>query len=94
MTDIVEVVIRIPKDIYNNAVNDLLCGNELLVFAVKDGIVLPENHGRLIDADKMKGELLYSHDIGAEIELNGTEEVINYIFNNALTVIEADKGVE
>lgn len=62
--------------------------------AIRNGTPLPKGHGRLIDADKMKNKMLYSHDIGAEIETNGTEATINYIFDDAPTIIEADTESE
>ena len=48
-----QIVIEIDEHLYNNAVNDLLCGNELLVFAIKNGTPLPEHHGDLIDRNEL-----------------------------------------
>ena len=95
-----QIVIDIPEDRYKwikqrveeNKNEPTHLPMEYVLIA--NGTPLPRGHGRLIDADKMKNKMLYSHDIGAEIEMNGTEEVINYIFNDAPTIIEADKEVE
>ena len=46
-----QIVIDISKEMYENALNDRLCGSETLVNAIKNGIPLSEGHGRLIDAD-------------------------------------------
>lgn len=44
-----ELVIDIPEQIYLNAKADMLCGGEILVKAIKNGIPLPEGHGRILD---------------------------------------------
>lgn len=88
-------MIEIPDTIYEDIKENFpLDANVdyVLKCAISEGIPLPKNHGRLIDADKMKSKMLYSHDIGAEIETNGTEATINYIFDDAPTIIEADKA--
>ena len=83
-----QMVIDIPDDVYNDMKNGKNITNIILNYTP-----LPKGHGRLIDADKMKNKMLYSHDISAEIEMNGTEEFINYIFNDAPTIIEAESEV-
>ena len=52
-----KIVIDIPKEIYENAQNDLLCCLPILTEAIKNGTPLPEHHGRLIDADAIKYRL-------------------------------------
>lgn len=39
-----EIVIDIPKKMYENALNGYLCGSETLVNAIKNGIPLPKGH--------------------------------------------------
>lgn len=60
-----KLVIDIPEDAYkllNNEGVDWL-GAEHILNAVANGIPLPKNHGRLIDADKLKKT---QHDIYIE----------------------------
>lgn len=39
-----KLVIEIPKEVYNNAKNDMLCGSILFVNAIKNGKPLPKGH--------------------------------------------------
>ena len=90
----VEVVIRIPKDVYDKVqkVDRIISGRRsgrTIEFAlwngVKNGTVLPKNHGRLIDADAIN-----IHDVSPAygMEVYGvTQDDIEY----EPTVIEADK---
>ena len=96
-----QIVIDIPDEMYQKIKETfkVISGSRrserfdyILFDAVNTGTPLPKGHGRLIDADKMKNKMLYSHDVSAEIEINGTDEFINYIFNDAPTIIEADKA--
>ena len=48
-----KIVIDIPKEMYENALNDRLCGSEIVVNAIKNGTPLPKGHGRLIDANEV-----------------------------------------
>lgn len=45
-----KIVIDIPDELYNSILNETYCGN--LYKELKNGIVLPKGHGRLIDADE------------------------------------------
>ena len=97
MADI-ELVIKIPEELYNRFGREYReenlisrCTNDAILEALCNGTPLPKRHGRIGDLDKVKNKMLYSYDIGAEIETYGTEEVINYIFSDAPTIIEADK---
>lgn len=53
-------------------------------------VEIPEKHGRLIDADELKGQ--YPHDSDWEYPVNTNEYVVETI-NEAPTIIEAE-GVE
>ena len=48
MADI-ELVIKIPEEMYQNVLNGTYCGT--LYEELKNGTPLPKGHGRLIDAD-------------------------------------------
>ena len=87
MADTVEVVIKIPKDIYES--RDMLIlpllnkGNakvfqDLMVDALKNGTVLPKGHGDLIDRNKLKQAMKIGYRI----------------VDDAETVIKADSEVE
>lgn len=75
-----QIVIDIPKEMYENALNGYLCGSEILVNAIKNGIALPKGHGRLIDADY-------------KISSDGrtVNSVCGYM---ASTIVEADRSEE
>ena len=87
-----EIVIRIPKRTY-----DRVSERGIIVFgddayyighAIKNGTVLPQGHGRLIDADAIN-----IHDVSPAygMEVYGvTQDDIEY----EPTVIEADKEVQ
>lgn len=46
----VEVVIKIPKDMYDRITDE---SNMFYSPAIANGTVLPKGHGRLIDVDKL-----------------------------------------
>ena len=84
MSETVEVVIRLPKDIYDIFVKnaETIKANPLsfqTINAVLNGTVLPKGHGRLIDADAILEE-----------PYGNTYKDINI----AETIIEADKDGE
>ena len=93
----VEVVIRIPKDLYEDLTRNqqewalcakVECNNLTIGRAFKNGTVLPKGHGRLIDADAIN-----IHDVSPAygMEVYGvTQDDIEY----EPTVIEADKDGE
>lgn len=84
-----KIVIDIPKDDFIKAKED--SENHLIdrVWdAVAHGKPLPEHHGRLIDANELKRELIDNEWI-TNFDGGGLEDLVN----NAPTIIEADKGV-
>lgn len=58
-----------------------------LIDALKNGKVLPEHHGRLIDADKLPYEDIESIDGNTYMCVNA------YDIEHAPTIVEANKGV-
>jgi len=58
-----QIVINISEEMYENALNDRLCGSETLVDAIKNGIPLPEGHGNLIDAKDLIPDADYEDGI-------------------------------
>lgn len=57
----------------------------VLTNAVKNGIPLPEHHGRLIDADDLKHELIDKEWI-TDYDGDGLEDIVN----EAPTIIEKE----
>lgn len=89
MADI-ELVVKIPEEMYNHIKNGGNIGASLLIEnAIKNGTPLPKGHGRLIDADELKK--YYPHDADWEYPVS-TNEYVNETIDDAQTIIEADKG--
>ncbi len=82
MADI-ELVIKIPAKMYLNAKEDMLCGADVLVNAIKDGTLLPKGHGRLIDINEITAY--------GELECNGHNVAS---LDEFTTIIKADKESE
>ena len=55
-----QIVIEIDKQMYENAKNDLLCGAEIIVNAIKNGIPLSAECGNLVDINDVATALIYS----------------------------------
>ena len=105
MDNIVEVVIRLPKDDFNY----IWCqgdtrGTPHLAEAIKNGTVLPKGHGRLIEADRLiphlqaHNDLLIRHyadqALNIPLEINSRIDQIRICMSDiddAPTVIEADR---
>lgn len=87
-----KVVIDIPDyDLQSVENGSIACG--IILKAVKNGIILPEGHGDLIDREKFLKSFLDSF-WGAVKEGNSSFEVVGAVKNiirNTPTVIEADK---
>ena len=79
-----KIVIDIPKGTYESFINECTGTTDILQ-AVRDGILLPEHHGKLIDADDLKHELIDKEWI-TDYDGDGLE----YIINEAPTIIEKE----
>ena len=96
-----KLVIDISEEFYDVLTNeyyDSVRNTELehldLVQKIKNGIMLPKGHGRLIDADEL---LKKSEWFGEELTFDnpypfGTVAVDTLDIDKAPTIIEADKG--
>lgn len=100
-----KIVIDISENIYNlirsadDANRDFVYKADLMR-AINDGVLLPKNHGRLIDADHLKDvSLLHNNHVTNKYlvpykDRNGyrmrDREVMEALIN-AETIIEADK---
>ena len=89
-----QIVIDIPKHVYDTIIacggyiSD--CDNEKVGNAIKNGILLPKGHGRLIDAERIK----IVRTPGSAVDEN-TEIIICAIkqyINQLQTIIEADRA--
>ena len=83
-----QIVINLSNEVMERLAN----GNEdmddaaEIIESIAQGIILPEHHGRLIDADNLHTVLDYHmHNIDGIHEIIDTDEDIK-------TIIEADKG--
>lgn len=99
----VEVVIRIPKELYKvykgrpPMLGD--AGIDMIAQSIANGTLLPKNHGRLVDADKIsrvnyaEEDNLTGYGMTYD-EMGAYNDGINDMYRlvkNAPTVIEADK---
>lgn len=91
-----QIVINIPKYVYDTIIacggyiSD--CDNEKVGNAIKNGILLPKGHGRLIDAERIK----IVRTPGSAVDEN-TEIIICAIkqyINQLSAIIEADTESE
>ena len=88
MSDI-ELVIKIPKEMYEQIINENGIDTMLIPYKgiIKNGTPLPKGHGRLIDADdidviELEDSLHFiHHDKGDDVD----------VYIDAPTIIEADK---
>lgn len=85
-----QIVIEISDEDYKDIIENGLCGyssvRENVSNAIKVGTPLPKNHGRLIDADKLKS--MYSINQGNFNTVVGIQKWIDY----APTIIEEVKA--
>ena len=79
-----QIVINISEEMYENALNDLLCGSVTLVNAIKNGIPLTEGHGNLIDAKDLIPDADYEDGIFGAVSCQQIVE--------AEAIIEADEA--
>ena len=83
-----KIVIDIPKQMYLNAKADTLCGADILVSAIKNGIPLPKGHGRLIILSENK---LKENQINLDSSCQKWISEVG-LSNATVTIIEADKA--
>ena len=93
MSDI-ELVIKIPEDVYTRLFDNGIQDNEIAVDdvcemarALRLGTPLPKGHGRLIDADALEPDYYGGWNGLCIIEDKYTQRTID----DAPTIIEADK---
>ena len=94
-----KLIIDIQDFVYNNVKDfDTTHNYELnIVESIKNGIPLPKGHGRLIDADELRLDIIahkYSNNFCTEHNIDQSINVgmLNILITDAPTIIEADKG--
>jgi hypothetical protein len=93
-----QIVINIDEEIYKRILpyKDLpiisnLCNDfPEITHAIANGVPLPKGHGRLIDADKALGNMMYEM-LGTGYQARAMHVLNEY---NAPTIIEADRSEE
>ena len=96
MADI-ELVIKIPEELVNeindeNYQNKISWYNTTLYCAIKDGIVLPKGHNRMITEPTEED---IAKTIGGQNEFaECIREAVKTVFNNSTTIIKEDKESE
>lgn len=102
-----QIVIDVPTDTYEyiKEGTETSIDESNAIYAIKHGTVLPEGHGRLIDADAVLQDIeelqkspWYNNQIlpmASLISLHeGVEVVRDICIQKAPTIVEADKGGE
>lgn len=88
-----QIVIDIPQEVYDEALSGDGTG-AIWAGYVKNGIPLPEHHGRLIDIDMLEGKV-EKHRKMLKISEYDRELILHYTdIEMAPTIIEADKTEE
>ena len=78
-----KIVIDIPKEMYENALNDRLCGSEIIVNAIKKGTPLDG----VLNKIKAKFIIKYPQNYMGEPELGGASCVFS--LNKVLEIIDS-----
>lgn len=86
-----QIVIDVPDWVYKHIVkgNEEAPDENISIDAIRNGTVLPENHGRLIDADALDME----HEIEMADDWKTAHEIANCV-KYAPTIIEGTEGLE
>lgn len=99
------LVIDIQKEMYEQIIDENGIDTMLIPFRdiILNGIPLPKNHGRLVDADALE-ELCYEHEIGNDAfdgeplieqgQYDDGDNIWKPLFDFAPTIIEADNREE
>jgi hypothetical protein len=91
-----QIVIDIPEEIYNYIHNEHIsmrvCDGHKVARAIANGILLPKNHGRLIDADALEKKMCdREEELGDDRAMWESSAVSVALDMFAPTIIEADK---
>jgi len=97
-----EIVIKIPEETYRDVIKNGFIydeDGEAICYAIINGIVLPKEHGRLIDADALKKddevtEWLSLNAIRTGKMLKKFSELFIKKIDATKTIIEADRSEE
>lgn len=81
-----QIIIDIPEDLYKEIKEYGIEHNYILTKAISNCLIIPKNHGRLIDADKLE-----MRDIAPEAWYSPMWGLEMQDIEDAPTIIEADK---
>lgn len=97
----VQIKIDIPEHVYYDALQYVEClANSdfelIMIRAIKNGVLLPKSHGRLIDAKSVNliVKPITQADSECAVIMETVKRLIFDAFDKAPTVIEADEDVE
>lgn len=94
MADI-ELVIKIPEKIHKaSQIIDVKHEDviQIPLEVIANGTPLPKGHGKIIDATFALEAKITKDNIGVSERTKGWNEACQAIYENASTIIEADKG--
>lgn len=93
----VEVVIRLPQNLYLDVKNGYASNiqRERVIEQVKNGTVLPEGHGKIVDLGKIDKDRIEQYNPIIYLTVNGEYiEAVSLDYLNGLqAIIEEDKEV-
>lgn len=91
----IELVIKISEEIYKSSKKECAENNSLIIdnftLAIGNGTPLPKGHGKLIDATFALDAKVTRGNNGVSDRTKGWNEACQAIYENAPTIIEADK---
>ena len=92
-----QIVIDIPDDFYERVQDNYRLGNgdvvQIPIGCIANGTPLPKGHGRLTDLDEIINFTYNTYGINSgKCITKDNEDIIDYIYNKAETIIEADKA--
>jgi hypothetical protein len=92
---IMQIVIDIPEQLIELAQKELIMGGDMptIANAISNGVVLPNGHGRLVDADALEKKMCDREiEVGDDEAIWESSAVSVALDMFAPTIIEADKG--
>ena len=91
----VQLVITLPENTYNEVMEGKDTSNTIIYEAIRKGNVLPKGHGRLIDADALEKKMCDREvELGDDEALWESSAVSVALDMFAPTIIEADTESE
>ena len=89
-----QIVFDIDEETYKNIIATWGQIHPKIHSALKNGMILPKWHGRLIDADKLKQKIEMADDNIMKEDWNTLYDNVISDIDNAYAIIEADRSEE